>query len=342
MAKKDFMAAAAAAAQNIKVKEFDPAAATVGKMPANISGGKEALTGFMNIPVEKLIPYRSKNGFDFSRHGPVLEDTMVESVKNYGIIEPLSVRPAENGVYEILAGESRWLAAKKAGLAKVPCHVLNIDDIQADAIFAATNIIRRDMTYRDRINGWWRYIETLKKQQKLADLRKALDENPLLSGVAPNGESLGWRQIMRYHTCHNLLGTWIDRLDNRSVGFMVAYQVALLPDDVQDLLLDFRFTEAGAKEIVDYYRKCQDGVEGYTWNGAETVSELLKQSGSSKNLPKGVRAKVMKAVRTGIPEEDYRNADVIIAEALKLYYETVPPEKRAQQSGGEEAPAQEA
>ncbi len=323
MSKKDFRAAA----QNYQGKDFDPTAGTAGKLPVNISGGKEVLSDFMSIPVEKLTPYRAKNGFDFSRHTPVLEETMVDSIRNYGVIEPITVRATDSGEYEILAGESRWLAAQKAGLVKVPCHVLSVDDIHADAVFAATNLIRRDMSYRDRINGWWRYTEDLRKENRLSELRRALDENEELVKTIVNGESLGWRQIMRYTSCHNLISEWIDRLDNRSVGFMVAYEVSMFPKDIQTILLKYHFTEGQIKRILEVYRKSADGDSDVVWNGEETIASLLAPDQSATRFTRSVRNRVVRAAEIGLREEDYVQADEIITKALALYYESVSPEK---------------
>ncbi len=315
--KKDFASAAA----SFQVKEFNPGASTISKLPADISGGKEPLSDFMNIPVDKLTPYRSKGGMDFSRQTPVVEEAMADSIRLYGVIEPVTVRPAEGGMFEILAGESRWLGAKQAELPKIPCHILHLDDTGADAVFALTNIVRRDMSYRDRINGWWRYTEALRSQNQLQVLRRTV-ENPEIQSAAglPPG-ALGWRQIQRYVSCHSLIDEWIDRLDSRSVGFMTAYQISQFPQDIQRQLLDSSFTGEELRELLDLYRKSQDPESGVKWEGSATVDRVLNRTPENP-LPRGFRTGIVRAAREGLRPEDYSRGDQVVAEALRLYYET--------------------
>lgn len=68
-----------------------------------------------------------------------------QSIRQFGVIEPLVVRPlAENG-YEILAGHMRWRAAQQAGLNQVPVVVREVDDRTAAAIALVENLLRRDL-----------------------------------------------------------------------------------------------------------------------------------------------------------------------------------------------------
>ena len=75
------------------------------------------------------------------------EDTIEEladSIKQYGIIQPLIVRKADN-YYEIIAGERRWRAAKKAGLKEVPVIVKNYDENDILKISLIENIQRENL-----------------------------------------------------------------------------------------------------------------------------------------------------------------------------------------------------
>ncbi len=69
---------------------------------------------------------------------------LTESIKEKGILEPLLVRPHENG-YEIIAGHRRFLAAKEAGLTEVPCIVKEVNDTEAAEISLIENIQRENL-----------------------------------------------------------------------------------------------------------------------------------------------------------------------------------------------------
>ena len=70
---------------------------------------------------------------------------LIESVKEHGILEPLLVRPSENGEYELVAGERRLRAAREVGLAEVPIAVHELDDRQALQVALLENLQREDL-----------------------------------------------------------------------------------------------------------------------------------------------------------------------------------------------------
>ena len=80
--------------------------------------------------------------------GPVDDariDDLARSIRAHGVIQPIVVRPAENGGYEIVAGERRWRASQRAGLLKVPVVVRDIPDNRLLAAALIENIQREDL-----------------------------------------------------------------------------------------------------------------------------------------------------------------------------------------------------
>ncbi|KAB2928428.1 MAG: ParB/RepB/Spo0J family partition protein [Candidatus Contendobacter sp.] len=68
-----------------------------------------------------------------------------QSIRQFGVIEPLVARPLADGSYEILAGHMRWQAAQRAGLGQIPVMVREADDRTAAAIALVENLLRRDL-----------------------------------------------------------------------------------------------------------------------------------------------------------------------------------------------------
>lgn len=75
-------------------------------------------------------------------------DNLTNSIKNYGILEPLIVRPKDN-IYEIILGNRRYKAAKRLNLQKIPAIILNIDDAKALEIIISDNIQRKELTAKE-------------------------------------------------------------------------------------------------------------------------------------------------------------------------------------------------
>ncbi len=72
---------------------------------------------------------------------------LAQSIKVYGIIQPLSVRKIDENNYELIAGERRLRAAKEAGLSKVPAIIANINDKDSAAIALLENLQREDLNF---------------------------------------------------------------------------------------------------------------------------------------------------------------------------------------------------
>lgn len=98
----------------------------------------------LSIRVEDIRPnpYQPRRVFD---DGALRE--LAASIRRHGILQPLTVRPAADGKWELVAGERRLRAARMAGLAAVPCIRRTADDREAAALALVENLQRRDLHY---------------------------------------------------------------------------------------------------------------------------------------------------------------------------------------------------
>ena len=98
-------------------------------------------------------------------------DELGESIKTYGIIQPLSVRKIEDDKYELIAGERRFRAAKKIGLKEVPVIVTDISDKDSAAIALLENIQREDLNFLEEAEAYENLIKEHKyTQAELANI----------------------------------------------------------------------------------------------------------------------------------------------------------------------------
>jgi ParB family transcriptional regulator, chromosome partitioning protein len=84
---------------------------------------------------------------------------LAESIKAQGMIQPILVRPVQNGQYEIIAGERRWRAAQMAGLREVPVVVRDVEDSAALAMALIENIQRENLNPLEEASGIQRLID---------------------------------------------------------------------------------------------------------------------------------------------------------------------------------------
>ena len=104
-------------------------------------------------------PYQPREHFSEEK----LEE-LANSIKKNGIIQPIAVRPnkTENGKYEIVAGERRWIAAQRAGLHEVPVIILDLSDVESLEVAIVENIQRDDLNPVEEARGYKRLNEEFK------------------------------------------------------------------------------------------------------------------------------------------------------------------------------------
>ena len=89
---------------------------------------------------------------------PAELETLAESINQYGMIQPITVR-AMDGMYQIITGERRWRAARMAGLSEVPVMIITADDKKAAELALVENIQRSDLNPIEEAMGFTALIE---------------------------------------------------------------------------------------------------------------------------------------------------------------------------------------
>ena len=125
-------------------------------------------TDYLSVSISNLVAnkFQPRTYFDQEK----IEE-LAQSIKQNGLIQPIIVRPhSEEGVYEIIAGERRCMAAQNAGLHEVPVVVLKINDVQALELAIVENIQREDLNVIEEAKGYDRLMKEFSyDHEKLAD-----------------------------------------------------------------------------------------------------------------------------------------------------------------------------
>ena len=137
--------------------------------PARLGGGLSALIpdapapegggppeGVRMVPKDRLDPGQFQPR---RRFGEEALNALAESIRQHGVLQPILARPQPDGRFEIVAGERRWLAARRAGLAEVPVTVRELDDRAAMEAALAENVQRRNLSPIEEAEGYERLLE---------------------------------------------------------------------------------------------------------------------------------------------------------------------------------------
>lgn len=90
---------------------------------------------------------------------------LADSICQHGILQPLTVRRIAGG-YELISGERRLRAARKAGLAEIPCIVMQMDDRESTAAAMVENLQRRDLDFIEEAMGISRLMQKCRLSQE--------------------------------------------------------------------------------------------------------------------------------------------------------------------------------
>ena len=116
------------------------------------------------LPLGEIVPnkYQPRKNFDEEN----LTD-LSNSIKERGVIQPIIVRKSnsENSKYEIIAGERRWLAARKAGLHDIPVVVTEADDLKSLEFAIVENVQRHDLNPLEEAEGYRKLIDEFSYDQ---------------------------------------------------------------------------------------------------------------------------------------------------------------------------------
>ena len=124
--------------------------------------------GAVSLPLQKIEPnpLQPRKTFD-----PDELDSLAESIRMHGIIQPLTVRKLPSGFYQIIAGERRWRAARLAGLSDVPVVIIEADDKKAMELALIENLQRADLNPIEEALGYQELMGTYEMTQEQAAAR---------------------------------------------------------------------------------------------------------------------------------------------------------------------------
>jgi len=117
---------------------------------------KKNINRVVSIPIGRINPNPKQPRRQFD-HASLLE--LAQSIKENGILQPLTVRAVGNGDFELIAGERRMRASLIAGLTHVPCIEISADEHQSSVLSLLENIQREDLNFFEEAEGIARLIE---------------------------------------------------------------------------------------------------------------------------------------------------------------------------------------
>lgn len=210
-------------------------------------------------------------------------DEMVKSVKQYGVILPVIVRPKEDGTYEMISGHRRKRACEIAGINQIRCIVKDLSDDEAVILMVDSNIQREEILPSEKAFAYKMKLEAMKHQGKRVDLLEDETSTPLVEKLKgktsvsmlgeQNNESA--EQIRRYIRLTYLIPELLEQVDLKRIAFRPAVELSYLSEENQYVVQNiFEFDEV-TPSLSQAIRLKKLEQEGHLTE--EKIEEIMQQ-----------------------------------------------------------------
>ena len=184
----------------------------------------------VNIPIEKLHPFKD-HPFKVADDPEML--LLMRSIKENGLLTPISVRPIDNDKYEVISGHRRLHACKKAGYRTVPALVFEMDRDDATIAMVDSNLHREKILPSEKAFAYKMKMDAMRHQGTSSQLGTKLRTDELIA--QKSGESRN--QVQRYIRLTNLIPEILQMVDDGKIALTPAVEISYLtPDEQEDLL----------------------------------------------------------------------------------------------------------
>ena len=193
-----------------------------------------------DIPIEQLEkyprhPFRTLSGHEF--------DELCASIRENGILNPITVRHTDkidksgNEVYEIISGHSRVEAAKQVQLFKVPAHIVNMSDDEADIKVVEFNYGRKNMTPCDLGKAFKLRLDALNRQgQRPLESTSGQDEQKSSRDEVASMFGISGSKVHRYMRLAHLIPKFQDAVDHKRMLLSAGENISYLRIPEQKIL----------------------------------------------------------------------------------------------------------
>ena len=231
---------------------------------------------------------------------------MVKSIKEYGVILPVIVRPKEDGTYEMISGHRRKRACELAGVEQIRCIVKNLSDDEATILMVDSNIQREEILPSEKAFAYKMKLDAMKHQGKNIDIDENETSAPMVQKLTSReilGEEMGESRenIRRYIRLTYLIPELLDEVDSKRIAFRPAVELSYLSDENQYVVLnklEFDEVSPSLSQAIVLKKMQQEGTIT-----EEKIEELLdKEKPNQKEFIKIHNEKIDRYIPTKIKE----------------------------------------
>ena len=246
-------------------------------------------------------------------------DELVQSVKERGIITPITLRQKEDGRYEIVSGHRRRKACVLAGLDTVKAEVKELSRDEAIILMVESNLQRTTILPSEKAFAYKMRLEAMNRQGQRTDLTSD-PAGRKLNGVESaeivgRGSGDSQTQVRRYVRLTNLLPDLLSKVDEGKIAMRPAVELSYLAEKEQQAILDSIESEDCTPSYAQALKMRRFSQEGNLTDEV-ILSIMEEEKPNQKEQLKIPKERIAKFFPEGTPREKMEDT---IVKALELY-----------------------
>ena len=277
-----------------------------------------------DLQKERLSDIPIKDIHDFPDHPYQVKDDeammeLVESIKAYGLLHPVVVRPLADGSYEMVSGHRRKRACELAGIETIPARIMELTLDEAILMMVDSNLQRDEILPSEKAKAYKMRLEAMNRQGKRTDLTSVPVEQKLKAKTSREvlAESIGesQAQVQRYIRLTELIPELLDMVDEKKIALRPAVEISYLPKETQAWLheaMEYADATPSHAQTIKMRKFQEEGK--LTQEVVESIMEEEKPNQRIKPAFKDER--ITKLIPRSVPME--RQTDYVV-KALEFY-----------------------
>ena len=251
---------------------------------------------------------------------------LVQSVKERGVITPITLRQKEDGRYEIVSGHRRRKACELAGLDSVPAEIKELSRDEAIILMVESNLQRSIILPSEKAFSYKMRLEAMKRQGQRTDLTSGpVVQKFSRDALGDKAEESG-RQISRYIRLTELIPEPLDMVDENKIAFRPAVELSYLTETEQHNLLNSISYNDATPSLPQAIRLKEFSKAGKL--SAEVIEAILGEEKPNQKEKISFKAERLRpCIPSSVPLE--KTEDYII-KALEYYQRARERQKREQ------------
>lgn len=244
-------------------------------------------------------------------------DQLVESIKERGIITPVTLRQKPDGRYEIVSGHRRTKACELAGLTTAKAEIKELSRDEAIILMVESNLQRTTILPSEKAFSYKMRLEAMNRQGQRTDLtsRPVVEKLDSAESVGTAQGDSG-RQVQRYIRLTHLIEPLLDLVDSGKIAFRPAVELSYLTEGEQNSLLDSINSEQSTPSLAQALK-----MKEFSQNGRLNADVILSIMCEQKPNQKEKISFQSERLKPFIPKNfTAKQAEDYVIKALEYYH----------------------